>query len=67
MSLYQSIFLSFVLSLTCKGTSFLHIKPIDDPVEEQLEDGLTLFFELIFAKVPVDVEFFDEFFLFGTS
>ena len=56
-----------MLFLTCKGTSFLRIKPLDDPVEEQLEDGLTLFFELIFAKVPVDVEFFDEFFLFGTS
>ena len=56
-----------MLFLTCKGTSFLRIKPLDDPVEEQLEDGLTLFFELIFAKVPVNVEFFDEFFLFGTS
>ena len=43
ISLYQSIFLRFVLFLTCEGTSFLRIKPLDDPVEEQLEDGLTLF------------------------
>ena len=43
ISLYQSIFLSFVLFLNCEGTSFLRIKPLDDPVEEQLEDGLTLF------------------------
>ena len=58
----QSIFLSFVLFLTCEGTSFLHIKPLDELVEEQLEDGLTLFFESIFAYVPVNVEFL--FFLF---
>ena len=45
MSLYQSIFLSFVLFLTCEGTLFLRIKPLDELVEEQLEDGLTLFFE----------------------
>ena len=43
MSLYQSIFLSFALFLTCEGTSLLHIKPLDDPLEEQLEDGLALF------------------------
>ena len=62
MSLYQSIFLSFVLFLTCEGTLFLRIKPLDELVEEQLEDGLTLFFESIFAYVPVNVEFL--FFLF---
>ena len=62
MSLYQSIFLSFVLFLTCEGTLFLRIKPLDELVEEQLEDGLTLFFEPIFAYVPVNVEFL--FFLF---
>ena len=62
MSLYQSIFLSFVLFLTCEGTLFLHIKPLDELVEEQLEDGLTLFFEPIFVYVPVHVEFL--FFLF---
>ena len=38
-----------MLFLTCEGTSFLCIKPLDDPLEEQLEDGLKLFFELIFA------------------
>ena len=58
MSLYQSIFLSFVLFLTCEGTLFLHIKSLDELVEEQLEDRLTLFFEPIFAYVPVDVELF---------
>ena len=62
MSLYQSIFLSFVLFLTCEGTLFLRIKPLDELVEEQLEDGLTLFFEPIFVYVPVHVEFL--FFLF---
>ena len=34
-----------MLFLTCEGTSFLRIKPLDELVEEQLEDGLTLFFE----------------------
>ena len=35
--------------LTCEGTSFLCIKLLEDPLEEQLEDGLKLFFEFIFA------------------
>ena len=59
---YQSIFLNFVLFLTCEGTPFLRIKPLNELVEEQLEDKLTLFFEPIFAYVPVNVEFL--FFLF---
>ena len=58
-----NIFLSFPLLLTCFGTSFLHIKPFDELVEEQLEAGLTLFFEPIFVYVPLDVEFLS-FFLF---
>ena len=47
-SLSKHLF-KFYAFLTCEGTSFLCIKPLDDPLEEQLEDGLKLFFELIFA------------------
>ena len=66
MGSLSKYFLSFLLLLTCFGTSFFRSKPLDELAEEQLEDGLTLFFEPIFAYVPVNVEVL-LFFLFWTS